>query len=102
MAPGIARDSVQQGQINPSRGARVCQGGGWGTLTPWELMAFPGFPQGPCPCAGALLLQQLGQCQWVWLHPNTCKGFLSKEIFITLHYQALPFARTEGVFAKSQ
>lgn len=34
--------------------------------------------------------QQLGQFQSVCLHPNTCKGFIPKWIFINLHYQTLP------------
>lgn len=96
----IARDFAQRGHLRQqwqNQPVPQCQGGGWGTVTAWGLMALLWIP-----ARDHTPVEELGQFQCVCLHPNKCKGFLSKQIFINLHYQPFPYAKTEGGFAEIQ
>lgn len=82
------------------------QGGPGGWLRHTDSMGTHGTCLGSCkgphPCGGAALLQQVGQFQCVCLHPNKCKGFLSKQIFFNMHHQVLTCVKIERGFAEIQ
>lgn len=106
---GSARGFVQHGhlrqqwQTNLSHRARAEQGGGWGTLTAWELMALVWVPaKDHTPVEELQFSNSLDSFNVSVCTLTNAKGFLSKQIFFKLHYQVLTYAKTEGGFAEIQ